>query len=498
VQQSQEPLVGVRGLLASLLIAAAATSAAVGAPSAPPTTGTSPAATTTRSTAVHVVPAPGSSGISPYVIGGRTASLTSWPYLVAVISPVGLCTGDLVGARWILTARHCVTDLNGGVYGAGLMRVTVGGGALLMRRNWETPVRIVPYRHYNPDTATGDLALIELRRPTTRQTVELATTNPDPTRNWTVRIAGWGLTSDFGLTPDAPQQADTVLWNQSYCSSTEPSVYDPSTELCAGGPDQSGNNQYPSVCNGDSGGPLIVPSSGGPWSDRLLGVTDYGSFIGCDFFPNVFQDVPTHLGWILGTTGLGPVPVLRARETQAGRAIATVSVWLRAAEARTTVEVLSPNGTVAASARVQVWHHTPVRVTIRGLVPGSLTAGYRIITVNAYGTAGGGTVSLRTLPVPCTLAAHGACPSGRLAGANLAGANLPGIDLRDANLTAADLAGANLAGANLAGANLTGATLTGADLAGADLAAVVWANTTCPDGTNSSSNGSAPASCVGH
>jgi hypothetical protein len=489
--------VGVRGVLASLLIAAAATGVAVGAPAAHPAS-TAPAATTTRSPTVRVIPAPGAPGISPYVIGGRTASLTSWPYLVAVISPEGLCTGDLVGARWILTARHCVTDPTGRVYAAGVMRVTIGGGALLMRRNWETPVRIAAFPHYDPVTAIGDLALIELRRPTTRQTVELANANPDPTRNWTVRIAGWGLTSDFGVTPNAPQQASTVLWNQAYCGASEPSVYDPNTELCAGGPDQSGNNQYPSVCNGDSGGPLVAQSSGDPWTDRLLGVTDYGSFIGCDFFANVFQDVPAHLGWILGTTGLGPVPVVRARETQAGRSIATVSVLLRAAQARTTVELLRPDGSVAASVRVQAWHRAPVRLTARGLVPGSQVSGYRVTTMNAYGTAGALAVSVHTLAVPCTVAAHGACPSGSLPGVDLAGRDLAGIDLRDANLTGANLTGANLTGANLSGANLTGATLTAAILASADLASVTWSNTTCPDGTNSSSNGSTPASCVGH
>ncbi len=119
-----------------------------------------------------------------------------------------------MGAQWILTARHCVATETGAVYPAGVMRVTVGSGALLMRRNWEAPIRIVPFPAYSQSTAIGDLALVELRRPTTRQTAELAIANPDPTANWTVRIAGWGLTSDFGLTPNAAQAATTVLWNQ--------------------------------------------------------------------------------------------------------------------------------------------------------------------------------------------------------------------------------------------------------------------------------------------
>jgi uncharacterized protein YjbI with pentapeptide repeats len=125
---------------------------------------------------------------------------------------------------------------------------------------------------------------------------------------------------------------------------------------------------------------------------------------------------------------------------------------------------------------------------------------------------------------------------GYFAGAKLAGANLAGANLTNAVLTGADLTGANLAGASLNGANLsdgtfTGANLTGANLAGANLSRgtftgakfaganlhganlgesnlktatglktaalsnVVWAQTQCPDGTNSSQNG---GTCVGH
>ncbi|MBI5665720.1 MAG: pentapeptide repeat-containing protein [Nitrospirae bacterium] len=43
--------------------------------------------------------------------------------------------------------------------------------------------------------------------------------------------------------------------------------------------------------------------------------------------------------------------------------------------------------------------------------------------------------------------------------------------------------------------DLTGANLSGADLTGAVLDNVIWWNTYCPDGTNSSNNNN---SCAGH
>jgi len=53
----------------------------------------------------------------------------------------------------------------------------------------------------------------------------------------------------------------------------------------------------------------------------------------------------------------------------------------------------------------------------------------------------------------------------------------------------ADLTGADLSNGSLYFTLLTGADLTGADLNGTVLSAVIWNNTTCPDGTNSDNNG---------
>lgn len=82
-----------------------------------------------------------------------------------------------------------------------------------------------------------------------------------------------------------------------------------------------------------------------------------------------------------------------------------------------------------------------------------------------------------------------------LIGANLSGANLKDVTLKGASLTGANLTDVDLRGANLKDANLTNADLFGARLKGANVKDVVWANTICPDGTNSNANG---GTCVGH
>jgi uncharacterized protein YjbI with pentapeptide repeats len=54
----------------------------------------------------------------------------------------------------------------------------------------------------------------------------------------------------------------------------------------------------------------------------------------------------------------------------------------------------------------------------------------------------------------------------------------------------------NLSGANLSGANLTQTNLKAATgMSTATLTGVIWSKTTCPDNTNSSTDGGA---CQGH
>jgi uncharacterized protein YjbI with pentapeptide repeats len=92
----------------------------------------------------------------------------------------------------------------------------------------------------------------------------------------------------------------------------------------------------------------------------------------------------------------------------------------------------------------------------------------------------------------------------RLQNANLSSVNLSGDDLSYALLDSADLSGANLTGANLTGAIPLNANLTNANLTNAIVTTLTtfsgntWSNTTCPDGTNSSTNGTSPQSCYGH
>jgi uncharacterized protein YjbI with pentapeptide repeats len=73
----------------------------------------------------------------------------------------------------------------------------------------------------------------------------------------------------------------------------------------------------------------------------------------------------------------------------------------------------------------------------------------------------------------------------------------PGDGLDLANLTGLNLTGVDLVAATMDYANLTDANLTDADLSGATLVGAIWSSTTCPDGTNSNSDGDTCVSNLG-
>ena len=59
------------------------------------------------------------------------------------------------------------------------------------------------------------------------------------------------------------------------------------------------------------------------------------------------------------------------------------------------------------------------------------------------------------------------------------------------------LVGADFSSSNVSGTDFTNADLTGASFTGDDTSGVIWSNTTCPDGTNSSTDGGTCAADLG-
>jgi len=148
-----------------------------------------------------------------------------------------------------------------------------------------------------------------------------------------------------------------------------------------------------------------------------------------------------------------------------------------------------------------------------GLGPHTLTAVYGGSTNLGASTSPGLTQNVDTNLSSFPKLANGAynLSNLNLAGGYFANLNLAGADVSNANVIGANFSGANLSGANLTDANFSNTTLRGANLSGANLTqtnlkgatgmstttltGVIWSNTTCPDNTNSNTDG---GTCLGH
>ena len=78
-----------------------------------------------------------------------------------------------------------------------------------------------------------------------------------------------------------------ILANATCQASVE---FHPGYTLCTGG-----TGYRPATCHGDSGGPLVVETAAGPLQ---IGITSYGSAVGCGIAPDYFTRVSSVQTWI--------------------------------------------------------------------------------------------------------------------------------------------------------------------------------------------------------
>ena len=127
-----------------------------------------------------------------------------------------------------------------------------------------------------------------------------------------VVVWGWGARAAGTLHSDALYQAPVVVRSpvvcaaQKYIENGYALVGDPATMIAAGGQSARGITRRAGVCEGDSGGGLIVKDAAGHW--KLAGIAswqarDCGQ---ADGTPDVFVSVPAFREWINDTIATGP------------------------------------------------------------------------------------------------------------------------------------------------------------------------------------------------
>jgi Fibronectin type III domain/Pentapeptide repeats (8 copies) len=213
---------------------------------------------------------------------------------------------------------------------------------------------------------------------------------------------------------------------------------------------------------------------------------------------------------LVSVTVVGAMPA-NARTVKLKKPGAPTDVQLRGIAMGVTVSWSAPTSdggspitgyTVSAGSTGQTCSTSGTSCTVTGLTEGRHYS-IRVAATNAIGT--GKKATVKTQIEVC----NDLYPGTDLAGANLRNCDLESVDLadadlndaifylvmRDSNLTGATVQDASMVGTDLEGTNLTDADMTGTVVDNGGLEFAIFSNTTCPDGTNSNSDG---GTCYNH
>lgn len=266
-----------------------------------------------------------SSGAQASIIGGDVASIADFPSLAYIVATHSkregfACTGSVIAPRVILTAAHCVENLElGGFTPAN--EYAVATGRATPRQSGGGEVLAVSETHvfpgFDPGTTHGDAALLVLATPTVAPPLPLASATDSAlyAGGTQVTLVGWGLTDPRARSaPESLLTTSSVVLSPGACKARTHSFYPPYSsvlQMCTTDPPDHANGG----CFGDSGGPAIAHRPDG--SPVEIGIVSTGGPECSTRLPNIFTRadlISTWASeWVAAVEANGPPPGLQAR-----------------------------------------------------------------------------------------------------------------------------------------------------------------------------------------
>ncbi|XP_050672349.1 trypsin-7-like isoform X10 [Leptidea sinapis] len=231
------------------------------------------------------------------IVGGYSTTILKFPYQVLVIlqhnGQKRVCGGSILNEEFILTAAHCVDDVQSAVVAAGITD----------DRETEKLIPVKHFEHhpnYNPKNFDYDVAYLQLceklnldgRKKDAVHIVKAGSQVPVSTK---VTVSGWGNTAENGTLSDVLRAVELNIVSVFECRKVYGKKDITQRMICAGVPKGGKDN-----CQGDSGGPLVYSST-----RKQVGIVSSGYGCARPGVPGIYTNLanPGIRSWIKKHTG---------------------------------------------------------------------------------------------------------------------------------------------------------------------------------------------------
>jgi secreted trypsin-like serine protease len=238
--------------------------------------------------------------IGPRIINGEEAALGQIPwqaglYFLGNNITYWFCGGSVISQEWILTAAHCLVEVQEGYAFTGLVDLN----------NLDVGVStdvsyFVLHPNYNATTLDNDIGLVKIKVPLKfdENQAPIALSEDFLEDGTDVTLSGWGVLNDEGDTETANlNYVNLVVISNNECNEYyEDFVTD--NMVCA----SSGTSTVKGPCNGDNGGPVVINATTNP---VLVAIVSFISDQGCESnLPSGYIRTASYRDWIREETGV--------------------------------------------------------------------------------------------------------------------------------------------------------------------------------------------------